>query len=80
MKELFWLTNNQLEKYHEILIQNDITNLDKKESAFEYYIKSASIWMSEYGIDYEDVQEAIVNAKRLAKELNKENELLKWMK
>ena len=53
--------------------------LNDKENALENYLNSASIWMSEYGKDDEDVQVVINNAKRLAKELNKENELPKWM-
>ena len=60
-------------------IANCYDELDKKENAFEYYIKSASIWLSDYGIDDEDVQESIANAKRLANEINKESELPEWM-
>jgi hypothetical protein len=61
-------------------IANCYDELDEKENAFGFYLKSASIWMSEYGIEDKDVQESITNAKRLAKELNKENELPEWMR
>ena len=54
--------------------------INQKENALVNYVNSASIWMSEYGKDDEVVQVVINNAKRLAKELNKENELPDWMK
>ena len=57
-------------------------SLNHPYEALNYYIQSAEIRKEdpEVGIDDEVTQEAIANAKRLAKELNKENELPKWMK
>jgi tetratricopeptide (TPR) repeat protein len=49
--------------------------------ALEYYLQSAEIRKHDQniGIEHKATQEALENAKRLAKELNKENELPKWM-
>ena len=49
--------------------------------AIQYYIQSSEIRKEdpELGIENEATQEAIENAKRLAKELNKESELPEWM-
>ncbi len=56
--------------------------LHEKEKALDYFIQCAEIRKEDpgVGIENEATQEAIENAKRLAKELNKENELPKWMK
>jgi tetratricopeptide (TPR) repeat protein len=50
--------------------------------ALDYYIQSAEIRINhpKLGLDNEVTQESISNAKRIAKELNKENELPDWMK
>ena len=53
--------------------------LKNKEKSLEYFNKSAKILLVDNGIDDKETNEAIVNAKRLAKELNKENELPKWI-
>ena len=54
--------------------------LNEQEKASDYYIQCAEIRKQDIGLEHEATQEAIANAKRLAKELNKENELPKWMK
>ena len=53
--------------------------LNEKEKSLKYYLKSAEIRKERKGMQDNVTQEAIENAKRLAKELNKENELPKWM-
>jgi tetratricopeptide (TPR) repeat protein len=53
--------------------------LNQPNEALEYYIQSAEIRKEDIGIDDEATQEAISNVKRLAKELNKESELPKWI-
>ena len=53
--------------------------LNQPNEALDYYIQSAEIRKDNIGLDDEATQEAISNAKRLAKELNKENELPKWI-
>ena len=54
--------------------------LNKPSEALEYYIQSAEIRKEDIGIEDEATQDAISNAKCLAKELNKENELPEWMR
>lgn len=56
--------------------------LNERENAFNYYIQSAEIRKDDpdLGIESVSTQEAISNAKRLAKEFNKEHELPDWMK
>lgn len=56
--------------------------LNDQENTLDYYIQSATIRKDdpEVGLEAESTQEAISNAKRLAKELGKENELPDWMK
>lgn len=54
--------------------------LNQTNEALVYYIQSAEIRKEDIGIEHEATQEAITNAKRLAKELGKENELPEWMK
>ena len=54
--------------------------LNDKSQAIDYYIQSAEIRKEDNGIEHEATQEAITNAIRLAKELNKESELPEWMK
>ena len=57
-------------------------SLDKKEFALDYYIQSAEIRKEdpEVGINNESTKTSIETAKRLAKELGKENDLPEWMK
>jgi tetratricopeptide (TPR) repeat protein len=54
--------------------------INEKEKALDYYIQSAEIRKDDIGLDDEATQESIANAKRLAKELNKESDLPEWMK
>ena len=56
--------------------------LDNKELALDYFIQSAEIRKKdpEVGINDESTKTSIESAKRLAKELGKENELPEWMK
>lgn len=55
--------------------------LNEHENALDCYIKSATVRKDhpEGGLEAKATQEAISNAKRLAKELNKEHELPDWM-
>ncbi len=53
---------------------------NQTNEALAYYIQSAEIRKEDIGIDDEATQEAIANAKRLAKALKKEKDLLEWMK
>ena len=53
--------------------------LNQPKEALGYYIQSAEIRKEDIGIDDEATQEAISNAKRLAKELGKEGELPEWI-
>ena len=64
--------------YQRLAEVNEITG--QHSNSFYYYLKSAEIKNEIFGFDKDTTQEAISNAKRLAKELNKENELPKWMK
>jgi tetratricopeptide (TPR) repeat protein len=56
--------------------------VNENEKAIYYYIQSAKIRKDDQdiGLEHEATQESIANAKRLAKELNKESELPEWMK
>ena len=54
--------------------------LDHPIEALDYYIQSVEIYKDDIGIEHDATQESIANAKRLAKELDKEDELPKWMK
>ena len=56
--------------------------LNQPIEALDYYIQSAEIRKNhpKVGLDDEATQESISNAKRLAKELDKENELPEWMR
>jgi tetratricopeptide (TPR) repeat protein len=53
--------------------------LNQPKEALEYYIRSAEIRMEDFGIEDEATEKTIANAKRLAKELGKEDELPEWM-
>ena len=53
--------------------------LNQPNEALAYYIQSAEIRKDDIGLDDAATKESIANAKRLAKELNKENELPKWI-
>ena len=55
-------------------------SLNQPKEALDYYIQSAEIRKEDIGLEENATQEAIANAKRLAKELGKENELPEWMK
>jgi tetratricopeptide (TPR) repeat protein len=50
-------------------------------AAFDYFLQSAEIRKSdeEVGISHGATQESIANARRLAKKLNREDELPKWV-
>ena len=52
--------------------------LHDKENALDYYIQSATLRCEHFGLEKEATQEAISNAKRLAKAIGKENELPEW--
>lgn len=54
--------------------------LNEQEKALDYYIQCAEIRKQDIGLEHEATKEAISNAKRLGKELNKESELPEWMK
>ena len=56
--------------------------LNDQENALDYYILSAEIRKEDpdVGLEAESTIESINNAKRLAKQLNKENELPQWIK
>ena len=54
--------------------------LNEQQEALDYYIQCAEIRKQGIGLEHEATKEAISNAKRLAKELNKEKELPEWMK
>ncbi len=56
--------------------------LNDKKNALDYYIQSAEIRKEdpEVGLETEATQESISNAKRLAKEFGKENDLPEWIK
>ena len=64
--------------YQRLAEVNEIIGQHSK--SFYCYLKSAEIKNEIFGFDKDTTQEAISNAKRLTKELNKENELPKWMK
>jgi tetratricopeptide (TPR) repeat protein len=51
-----------------------------KENALDYYIQSAEIRKEDVGINEDAFQDTIMNVKRLAKELGKEEELPEWIK
>ncbi len=51
-----------------------------KNKALEYYILSAQIRFKKLGADHKLTKTTIENAKRIALELGKENELPEWMK
>ena len=56
--------------------------INESENALESFIQSAEIRKQdlEVGLEAELTIESIINAKRLAKQLNKENELPQWIK
>jgi tetratricopeptide (TPR) repeat protein len=54
--------------------------LYQNENALDYYIQCSEIRKKDIGLEHKATQESITNAKRLAKELNKESELPEWMK
>ena len=49
------------------------------EKALEYYILCAQIRFKKLGADHKLTKTMVENARRLAKDLVKENELPKWM-
>jgi hypothetical protein len=55
--------------------------LNDKVNALDYYIQSATIRKEDpkVGLAKEATQEAISNAKKIAKELGKEDDLPEWM-
>jgi tetratricopeptide (TPR) repeat protein len=54
--------------------------INHKENALDYYIQSAEIRKEDVEINEDAFQDTIMNVKRLAKELGKEEELPEWMK
>ena len=50
------------------------------EKAFEHYVLSSQIRFKKLGASHNLTKTSIESAKRLAKELGKENELPEWMK
>ena len=54
--------------------------LNQPIEALDYYIQSAEIRKEDVSLENDATQESIANAKRLAKELGKENELPEWIK
>jgi tetratricopeptide (TPR) repeat protein len=54
--------------------------LNEGRSALNYYIQSAEIRKDDLGLEVGTTKESIFNALRLAKELDKENELPDWIK
>jgi hypothetical protein len=54
--------------------------LNQPNEALDNYIISSEIRKEDIGLEEVATQEAIANAKRLAKELGKESELPEWMK
>jgi tetratricopeptide (TPR) repeat protein len=54
--------------------------LNQPIEALDYYIQSAEIRKEDIGVEEDATQEVIANAKRLAKELGKEDALPEWMK
>jgi tetratricopeptide (TPR) repeat protein len=54
--------------------------LEKKEIALEYNKQSSEIRKTDTGVTAEATHEAVTNARRLAKELGKEEELPEWMR
>ena len=75
------LSNSIIEKGSYIFqIANCYQALNNEDKALFYFIKSSLIFKNDFGLEDESTQEAIANAKRLAKELNKESELPDWMK
>jgi tetratricopeptide (TPR) repeat protein len=56
--------------------------LGNMDLALDYYIQSSEIRKvdPECGLEHENTQNSIENAKRVAKELGKENELPEWIK
>ena len=63
--------------YHRLAETNEI--IGHFSNSLNYFIKSGEIRYEVFGLDKDTTQEAIANAKRLAKELNKESELPEWM-
>ena len=53
--------------------------LNDKKNALDYYIQSAEIRKERIGLQDPATQDSISNAKRLAKELWREEELPEWM-
>ena len=79
--EYYELSYSIIEKGSYIFqIANCYQALNNKDKALFNFIKSSLIFKKDFGIEDEATQEAITNAKRLAKELNKESELPEWMK
>ena len=79
--EYYELSNSIIEKGSYIFqIANCYQALNNKDKALFNFIKSSLIFKKDFGLEDEATQEAIINAKRLAKELNKESELPEWMK
>ena len=54
--------------------------LDQSIKALDYYLQSTLNRKEKIGIEDEATQQSIANTKRLAKQLNKENELPDWIK
>jgi tetratricopeptide (TPR) repeat protein len=54
--------------------------LGRKDEALNYFMESAEIRKKSIGLEKESTKDAIQNAKRLATELGKENELPDWMR
>ncbi len=63
--------------YHRLAEVNEI--IGQYSDSLNYYLKSAEIRNDIFGLDNDITQKAIANAKRLAKELDKESELPEWM-
>ena len=55
-------------------------SINEQCSALDNYIEAASIWKSAFGIEDEDVKKAIHNAKRIANNIHKFNDLPDWIK
>jgi tetratricopeptide (TPR) repeat protein len=55
-------------------------SINEQCNALDNYIEAASIWKSAFGIEDEDVKKAIHNAKRIANNIHKFNDLPDWIK
>ena len=62
------------------MIASCYEKLNEIPTAFKYHLEAGKIRKEDIGLNDESTQESISNCLRLAKQLNKENELPNWIK